>query len=226
MFKQICKLVIVFLLTGFVLQSCSFAPIQNKQLMFITKNTCEAPCWMGITPLLTTKEDAERLIIAQQKRFSEMGIKMGYKFEIDTIGKEYYYITSKGVEIFVSISSQNLVEHINLYFDNGPKISALVKEFGEPQKNGICLGFRRATPQLVYDGITFITIPKVPKYRELGFIDYKGIDNERISIVNYTDNPKISIYQYEFDYHEVRGPFFIDINAPNPNADCDGQYDG
>ena len=154
-------LIHLFLLTMvLVTSSCSLAQIEEDPLTILEMKTCEPPCWQGITPGVTTLEEAN--ILTQQITYVPSGSDILEPDRVFTDGihginfrfREPY----PDVEIFAN--EQGVIDRIVFLFDrkNLPKLGDCTEIFGEPQFIGMSVTFFEARRSFIIFAYSQITL--------------------------------------------------------------------
>lgn len=209
----------------FLLSSCVFEFHNTQPYHFLTENTCDFPCWMGITPGKTHYSEVEEILDHLVQTFAEQNITMTYEEKISVGANEYFHVFTPGGEIFVNIGPHELVEKIYVFFLNQPTIESFVENFWLPEKIGVCLAFRRASPVMIYEGMRVYPKAEIPDYdSEANTITIEDFYRKRVDFGVLEVEPRINHYQYTFDWEDMASTVVLDLTNPDPNADCKNTY--
>ena len=193
---HICLLTMIL-----VTSSCTLQRTAKDPLTILAKKTCEPPCWQGITPGITTLDEAKILIqkiIFYPKR---PGILTPTNIYKDGITRTDVYFTEPQIEVNVIADELGIVDRIVFGFasDNRPKLGDCIDLFGDPQFIGLSIirGFQFTENrfQVVYPNIVlsfFSDMQFQPKSVKIPYFSYARIK----TIIFFSEQIKQPDYDY------------------------------
>ena len=200
-------LIHLFLLTMIlVTSSCTPTKIEEDPLTILAMKTCEPPCWQGITPGITTLDEA-KILIQQINIFPAKPNKLTpSKIFIDgvTVSKAYFPEPYPNVEVFAN--EQGFIDRIVFLFDrnNRPKLGDCTDLLGEPHFIGMSIGTLKAFRSFLYFAYPQITLEfsKSMAFRpDTVRIPYSS--KTQIEYVIYrSDQVKATDFDYYFPWNE------------------------
>ncbi|HNS38456.1 MAG TPA: hypothetical protein PKM01_11785, partial [Anaerolineaceae bacterium] len=116
--------------------SCNSIFWKNDPLLIVRDDACEAPCWQGITPGVTTFDEAK--ILAQNVTINISDNEAVLPEKI-TINYDMPYLVVRfgkpSVGVRIEFDEQNIVDRISFNFDrkHRPELGEVIQIFGEPE---------------------------------------------------------------------------------------------
>ena len=182
----------VFCLFLLLLSGCNLLfPTQPYYLL--TENTCDFPCWMGITPGKTQYSDIEYHMELIVESFSRKDIEVTFEEKIHPGGFIYFQVFMPGIETWVKLDSTSVVNEITIHLLNNPTVEDFALNFRTPDYIGVCLAFRRAVPVMIYEGMRVYPKAEIPDYdSEANTITIEDFYRERVDLVVLEIEPQIN----------------------------------
>jgi hypothetical protein len=184
-----------------VTSSCTLQQTAKDPLTILEMKTCEPPCWQGITPGVTTLDEAKFLIqniIYFPKRPDILSPSNIYKD--GDIRAEVYFL-EPDVEVNIYADEESIVDYIIFKFP-GPNYLHLgdcIVLYGEPQFIGLSIirgiEFTQNQIQVTYPNIGVNFYTDMPRWTDLVKIPYSS--STKISTIVYSSEP---IERSDFDF--------------------------
>ncbi|HNS38457.1 MAG TPA: hypothetical protein PKM01_11790 [Anaerolineaceae bacterium] len=122
--------------------SCNSIFWKNDPLLIVRDDACEAPCWQGITPGVTTFDEAKILAQNITINISENEVVLPDDvFVVDSSSHPLVVSFDKqSIYVEVEFDDQNIVDRIFFNFDrkHRPGLGEVIQIFGEPESIGLC----------------------------------------------------------------------------------------
>jgi hypothetical protein len=205
------------------LSSCRFFVSENDLMEIIESGTCKAPCWQGITPGLTTKDEVEiRVLDMLSKENVTSGKSPTYIFRTDDM--DGLWLTLKYEKLGLEISvygKQNIVEEIDFYFwESKPSLKRVLKNVGDPEMIGVCHEFLEIRRELVYFENQKSTLTYIKQFRidRTSFI-VEYLPETKIDRIEYLLNNKYPQYDFVFSWTDFGQSSFNPEND-DPDRPC------
>ena len=134
---HICLLAMIL-----VTSSCTLQQTAKDPLTILEMKTCEPPCWQGITPGITTKEEA-RTLIHNINFFPERPDLLIPEFtDIYWVNTGSFNFREPNIWVEIRTDEQDIVDYIVFNFanNNRPKLEDCTDLLGEPQFIGLSIG--------------------------------------------------------------------------------------
>lgn len=141
-----------FLALILVTSSCTLRQTAKDPLTILTMKTCEPPCWQGITPGITTKEEARTLIHNMKFLPDRPDLLIPDFNEIYWVNTGSFDFREPNIWVEIRADEQDIVDYIvfNFASNNRPKLGDCTDLLGEPQFIGMSTGRGGAYFRLIY----------------------------------------------------------------------------
>jgi hypothetical protein len=142
-----------------VTSSCTLQQTAKDPLTILEMKTCEPPCWQGITPGITTLDEANSLIrqISIYPENPDIFAPVGIFSHKD--GGVSFDFSEPQIRVEISVNDQGIVDYIKFIFTdrNRPRLGECTNLYGEPQFIGLSiirgLEFTESRFQVAYPNI-------------------------------------------------------------------------
>ncbi len=213
---------ILFLLL--VCASCHSVSWKNNPLVIVSDRECEAPCWQGITPGVTTFDEAK--ILAQNITINISENEVLLPDDVRVVDASSHFLTinfeKQSVAVRVEVDEQNIVDRISFYFDrkHRPELGEIIQILGEPESIGLChdlFEIRRAIVHVSYPLVDMQFIRKLPINGDTFTVSYSL--KTRIDYLLYRASSETLIQDFTFPWAE-KGVLEFSPEKCNPESDC------
>jgi hypothetical protein len=199
---HICLLAMIL-----VTSSCTLQQTAKDPLTILEMKTCEPPCWQGITPGITTLDEANNLI--QHISFFPENPDILAPVDIflnNDIGLSVNF-SEPQIRVEISIDDQGIVDYIKFKFTdrNLPRLGDCTNLYGEPQAIGLSIirgrEFTESRFQITYPQITlgfFRDMIFRPNFVKIPYSSYTRIKN----IIYFSRPIEPTDYDYIFPWNE------------------------
>lgn len=219
-FNLIILLSVIFTLS---LSSCEIFISEDDLMKIVDSDICEAPCWQGITPGVTTKDEVEiRVLDLLSKENVISGKSPTYIFRTDDM--DGLWLTLKYEKLGLEISvygKQNIVEEIDFYFwDSKPSLKRALKNVGYPEMIGVCHESLEIRRELVYFENQISTLTYIKQLRIDGtsfIVEY--LPETKIDRIEYLLNNKYPQYDFVFSWTDF-GESSFNPEIDDPDRPC------
>jgi hypothetical protein len=190
-----------------VTSSCTLQQTAKDPLTILKMKTCEPPCWQGITPGITTLDEANNLI--QHISFFPENPDILAPVDIflnNDIGLSVNF-SEPQIRVEISIDDQGIVDYIKFKFTdrNLPRLGDCTNLYGEPQAIGLSIirgrEFTESRFQITYPQITlgfFRDMIFRPNFVKIPYSSYTRIKN----IIYFSRPIEPTDYDYIFPWNE------------------------
>ena len=203
--------------------SCNSIFWKNDPLLIVRDDACEAPCWQGITPGVTTFDEAKMLAQNVAINISDNEVVVPEKITIN-YNMPYLVVSFEkpSVAVDVYVDDQNVVKWIIFNFarKNRPELGELIQIFGEPEKIGLCHRYfeiRQATVHVSYPQIDMFFGRKLSIDGEKFSVPYSL--ETPIDYLLYRASPEIPPLDFTFPWAES-GVLEFSPAECNPASPC------
>lgn len=219
--KALLKGIIYFAVLLVLISSCKLeSSVQPYPIL--NENTCNFPCWMGITPGETPYNEVMKKLDILVQEYTNKGLTITIQ-EAPNTGSQmsrYIYVELPGSEIYITRKSET-VDKIKIYFTNTPSLSDFVKNYKPPKTIGFCWLSYEVRPTLIYDGARVLTKFELPKIDEM--MDVITIENfyrNRVDEVRLESKPPNIQFDFNFSWEEMAQTVQVDLKTANPDSNC------
>jgi hypothetical protein len=203
--------------------SCNSIFWKNDPLLIVRDDACEAPCWQGITPGVTTFDEAKILAQNVAINISDNEVVLPEKI---TINYDMPYLVVRfgkpSVAVIIDVDEQNIVESIKFDFErkNRPELGEVIQIFGEPESIDLChiyFEIRRVRVAVSYPQIEIVFEKRLPIDGDTFTVPYSLIT--LVDYVRYRAPSEISIQDFTFPWAE-KGILEFSPEECNPASSC------
>ena len=204
--------------------SCNSIFWKNDPLLIVRDDACEAPCWQGITPGITTFDEAK--ILAQNVAINISDNEVVLPDDVRVVDAGSHFLTinfeKQSVSVRIEFDEQNIVDSISFYFDwnHRPELGEIIQILGEPESIGLChdlFEIRRAIVHVSYPQVDMQFIRKLPINGDTFTVPYSL--KTRIDYLLYRASSETLIQDFTFPWAE-KGVLEFSPEKCNPESDC------
>jgi len=218
------RLIVLFsILFTVFLSSCNIFVTENELMAIVESEICEVPCWQGITPGLTTKDDLKIQVMGLLSRENKTStITPTYIGEKERNDGLWITLTYKELGIEVSVyGRQNIVEKIEFFFVNQkPRLKSVLNIVGTPEIVGVCHEIFEIRRELVYfeNPISRFLYTKQLQINGTSFtVEY--FPGTRVEWIEFLENPKYPGYDFVYPWTDFGQSSFNPEND-DPDRPC------
>jgi len=214
----------LFLLLLLTCVSCNSLFWKNDPLLIVRDDACEAPCWQGITPGVTTFDEAK--ILAQNVTINISDNEVVLPDDVFVVDSSYHPLVvsfdKQSIYVRVEFDEQNIVERISFYFDRNhrPELGEIIQILGEPESIGLChdlFEVRRVFVSVSYPHIDCVFERRLPIDGDTFWVSYSS--GSRVDYLIYRASPEIPIEDFRFPWAE-KGILEFSPAECNPASPC------
>jgi hypothetical protein len=193
---HLCLLLLILLST-----SCSHHQADEDPLIILKMKTCEAPCWQGIVPGITTITEANEMVHGIKYFTSGKDIIIPDDIVISEIYGPIVRFREPEVEAYIYADEEGIVDYIMFKFPgrNHLHLGDCIDLYGEPQFIGLSIikgaEFVQNDFLVVYPNIGINFNKDMPRWTDLVKIPYSS--STKIIAIVYSSEP---IERTDFDF--------------------------
>ena len=204
--------------------SCNSIFWKNDPLLIVRDDACEAPCWQGITPGVTTFDEAK--ILAQNVAINISENEVVLPDDVLVVNSSSHPLVvsfdKQSIYVEVEFDEQNIVDGIFFNFDrkHRPELGEVIQIFGEPESIDLCHDYfeiRRVFVAVSYPQIEIVFERRLPIDGEKFSVPYSL--ETPIDYLLYRASPEILFGDFSFPWAES-GVLEFSPAECNPASPC------
>lgn len=218
---------IYLLITIIIIATLFYIQFKRSREVFnvIVSQECSAPCWRGITPGITSFDEAWKIVQKMELKNGNSRTVIPIDIDKDSIHNRIV-IDFRHVGVSLLPNPEGIIKEINFtvfprtLWDK-PKLSELIDVFGNPVNLDIChekMEIRRVVVRIRYPYMYYMFDQKLPLNGDSFTVPvYK---NTRVENIEYT-SPDIDIPIHDFSFPWTGyGDISITPTERNPSSTC------
>ncbi len=207
-----------------LLSSCSLSSDKTKPINVIDSVNCIAPCWRGITPGVTTLDEAWALAqlleqASDKKNFTPSVIRKNDE-------NQYVYLDYNVPGVMLYSDSNGIIEEIVFIFQTPhrwkkPRLGDIISAYGKPESVEICQEIMETNGAIVYiyyPGIKLSFSHKLPINGDSFRVPIQ--ENTRIDRITFIpESLEIPVYDFSFSWTGY-GDVTVEPSKSNEKSIC------